>query len=218
MDSLAEHHDYGDLPLDERSLDADPLAQFAQWLAEAEAGGVEEPNAMVLGTVDADSAPSSRTVLLRAVDARGFAFYSNYGSQKGRALAANPTATLLFPWYLLHRQVIVRGSVSTLDAAESDAYFASRPRGSQLAAIASHQSEPIRSRAELEHRVADLSIRLTAPDGTLLVAERPSNWGGYVVAPERIEFWKGRTSRLHDRLVYMQRADARGWSLVRLQP
>lgn len=219
MDSLSQHHDYGDIPLDEVALDADPFVQFTSWLAEAEAAGVEEPNAMVVGTVDPDGTPSSRTVLLRGVDARGFAFYTNYDSRKGRALTAHPRATLLFPWYLLHRQVIVQGSVSRLDAAESDAYFASRPRGSQLAAIASDQSEPIGSRAELEQRVADLSAQFTARDGALIRAERPAEWGGYAVAPQRIEFWKGRTSRLHDRLVYARDADSpSGWRVTRLQP
>ncbi|RFA09595.1 pyridoxamine 5'-phosphate oxidase [Subtercola boreus] len=219
MDSLAEHHDYGDLPLDERGLDADPIAQFRTWLAEAETAGVEEANAMVLGTVDADGAPGSRTVLLRGVDARGFAFYSNYESQKGRALASTSAASLLFPWYLLHRQVIVQGEVERLSAAESDAYFASRPRGSQLAAAASHQSQPIGSRAELEQRVADVSARFTGPAGEELPVERPATWGGYVLAPRRIEFWKGRTSRLHDRLVYDRSAGSpSGWTVTRLQP
>ncbi|RFA14488.1 pyridoxamine 5'-phosphate oxidase [Subtercola boreus] len=219
MDSLAEHHDYGDLPLDEAGLDADPFVQFTTWLAEAEAAGVEEPNAMVLGTVDAEGVPSSRTVLLRGVDARGFSFYSNYSSEKGRALASTPAATLLFPWYPVHRQVIVQGEVSRLSAAESDAYFASRPRGSQLAAATSHQSRPVVSRAGLEQRVAELTARFTGPSGEELPVERPVHWGGYLLAPRRIEFWKGRTSRLHDRLVYARDpGSAAGWTVTRLQP
>ncbi|RFA20268.1 pyridoxamine 5'-phosphate oxidase [Subtercola boreus] len=219
MDSLAAHNDYGDAALDEGSLDADPFAQFRRWLAEAESAGLEEPNAMVVGTVDPDGVPSSRTVLLRGVDDRGFAFYSNYGSRKGLALATNPSASLLFPWYPVHRQVIVQGAVTRLSAEESDAYFASRPRGSRLAAIASDQSQPIASRAELERRVEQLTAELTAEDGTERAAERPAHWGGYVVDPHRIEFWKGRTSRLHDRLVYTRTADTvTGWTVTRLQP
>ncbi|RFA11933.1 pyridoxamine 5'-phosphate oxidase [Subtercola boreus] len=219
MDSLAEHHDYGDLPLDEAGIAADPFAQFTAWLAEAEAAGVEEPNAMVLGTVDSDGVPGSRTVLLRGVDARGFSFYSNYASQKGTALASTPAATLLFPWYLLHRQVIVQGDVTRLSASESDAYFASRPRGSQLAAAASAQSHPIASRAELEQRVGELTARFTDQNGEELPVERPAHWGGYLVAPRRIEFWKGRTSRLHDRLVYdRDPTSSTGWAITRLQP
>ncbi|WP_430647749.1 pyridoxamine 5'-phosphate oxidase [Agromyces sp. GXS1127] len=214
--ALARRKDYGAERLDESQLAADPFVQFDRWLAEADERGVYEPNAMVLGTIDAEGTPSSRTVLLRGVDDRGFVFYTDRSSRKGRALAAHPTASLVFPWYLIHRQVIVGGDVVPVDDEESDAYWATRPYGSRIAATASRQSQPIGSRADLEARVRDLEEEYAGVDDV----RRPERWGGYRLIPWRVEFWQGRTSRLHDRLVFTRdRADAAaGWHLERLQP
>ncbi|WP_431797230.1 pyridoxamine 5'-phosphate oxidase [Microbacterium kunmingense] len=213
-DPLARHTDYGNRSLDESDVGSDPIARFSAWLEDAAARGVYEPNAMVVGTVDADGTPSSRTVLLRAVDADGFVFYTDRSSRKGRALAAHPVATLLFPWYTLHRQVIVTGEVSLVDDAESDAYWASRPHGSRIAGTASAQSQPIGSRAELDARVAE--VEEAFPKGREV--PRPARWGGYRLRPRRIEFWQGRTSRLHDRIVFTRTGDGAAWSVARLQP
>lgn len=212
-DPLARHTDYGIERLDEGELSSDPIDQFTRWLREAAERGVYEPNAMVLGTIGADGAPQSRTVLLRGVDERGFVFYTDRSSRKGQALAAHPTATLLFPWYALHRQVIVTGEVSFVTDAESDAYWESRPYGSQVAATASEQSRPVAGRAELEARVRVAEDR--HPSG--IDVPRPPRWGGYRVTPTRVEFWQGRTSRLHDRLVFT-RPDDGVWTVERLQP
>ncbi|MEF2978209.1 pyridoxamine 5'-phosphate oxidase [Subtercola sp. YIM 133946] len=213
MDSLSAHRDFGSAALNESDVERDPFVQFGRWLSDAEGAGLSEPNAMVLSTVDADGVPSSRTVLLRGVRAGGFEFFTNYDSRKGEALRVHPVASVVFPWYTLQRQVIVTGDVARVTEAESDTYFAGRPHKSQIAALASHQSQPISSRAELESRVLELSARY--PDGTAV--PRPENWGGFRLRPTRFEFWKGRRSRLHDRLVYTP-AESSGWRLVRLQP
>lgn len=214
--ALHRHSDYGAEELDEAHVASDPLVQFDRWLAEADARGVYEPNAMVLGTVDGDGAPSSRTVLLRGVDDRGFVFFTDRDSRKGRALAVNRTATLLFPWYPVHRQVIVTGEVDAVGDEESDAYWAGRPYGSRISATASRQSQPIDSRAELEARVAALEEQYAGVGDV----RRPDRWGGYRLRPWRVEFWQGRTSRLHDRLVFTREpgSGAAGWRLQRLQP
>ena len=212
MSSLERHTDYGSVGLSESEVDRDPMAQFAAWLTAAEEAGIFEPNAMVVSTVDADGTPSSRTVLLKGLDGHAFEFVSNYRSHKGQALAAHPAVSLLFPWYQLTRQVIVRGLAERTDTATSDAYFAARPHGSRLAALASAQSEPVASRQVLEDRMLELESRY--PDGSEV--PRPEHWGGFRVIPSRIEFWQGRTSRLHDRLVFTASAD--GWQLIRLQP
>lgn len=214
--ALTRRKDYGEEQLDESQVAADPFVQFGRWLAEADERGVYEPNAMVLGTIDPEGTPSSRTVLLRGVDDRGFVFYTDRSSRKGRALAANPRATLLFPWYLIHRQVIVDGDVVPIGDDESDAYWATRPYGSRIAATASRQSQPIGSRADLEARVRDLEEEYASVDDV----RRPERWGGYRLDPGRVEFWQGRTSRLHDRLVFTRDrgAAASGWRVERLQP
>ncbi|WP_299090674.1 pyridoxamine 5'-phosphate oxidase [uncultured Microbacterium sp.] len=212
-EALSRHTDYGIERLDESDLAGDPFAQFQLWLTEAAQRGVYEPNAMVLGTLDSAGILQSRTVLLRQVDERGFAFYTDRESRKGEAIAAHSGATLLFPWYSLHRQVLVTGTVDLVSDDESEAYWQSRPHGSRIAGTASRQSQPIASRTELEERVRALEVRY--PEGTDV--PRPERWGGYRVAPTRIEFWQGRTSRLHDRLVFT-RADADAWSSERLQP
>lgn len=211
-EALTRHTDYGVERLDEGDLAGDPLAQFRNWLAEAAERGVYEPNAMVLGTLDSAGILQSRTVLLRGIDERGFAFYTDRESRKGEAIAAHSGATLLFPWYSLHSQVLVTGTVDVVSDDESEAYWQSRPHGSRIAGTASRQSQPLASRAELEERVRALEERY--PDGADV--PRPARWGGYRVTPTRIEFWQGRTSRLHDRLVFTRDGD--GWSLQRLQP
>ncbi|MES2094305.1 MAG: pyridoxamine 5'-phosphate oxidase [Actinomycetota bacterium] len=212
MSSLERHTDYGSLGLSESMALRDPMAQFATWLSAAEDAQIFEPNAMVLSTVDADGTPSSRTVLLKGLDGGAFEFVTNYRSHKGRSLTAHPAVSLLFPWYQLTRQVIVRGVAQRTDTATSDRYFAARPRGSRLAALASEQSEPVASRQLLEDRMR--ALEALYPEGS--VVPRPEHWGGFRVTPSRIEFWQGRTSRLHDRLVFTAVDGA--WAMHRLQP
>lgn len=212
-DSLRAHNDYGSVSLSEADVDRDPLTQLAGWLAHAEAEGVYEPNAMVLATIDPDGAPSSRTVLLRGIHTDGLEFFTDYDSRKGRALLANPAATAVFPWYRQHRQVLVYGTATRTSTAVSDEYFASRPHGSQIAAIASEQSATIADRQTLEARVQALERQY--PEGEPV--PRPSNWGGFRLMPSRVEFWQGRTSRLHDRILYTAQGDGT-WRLERLQP
>lgn len=211
--ALRTHTDYGVEKLEEEDLASDPFAQFTAWLAEAAERKVYEPNAMVLGTIDPDGAPSIRTVLLRGVDERGFEFYTDYTSRKGRALLANPAVAVVFPWYTLHRQVKIFGHAHPVEAADSDAYFSNRPRGAQVAAWSSDQSQPIASREALEQKVHDAEGRFAdAPE-----VPRPERWGGFRVVPDRVEFWQGRTSRLHDRLLFHRETDA-SWRIERLQP
>jgi len=210
--SLERHTDYGEIALEEGSLSADPIEQFRLWLDEADSSGVYEPNAMVLSTIDPDGAPTIRTVLLRGVSAEGFAFYTDYTSQKGKALAAHPDVAVVFPWYTLHRQVIIRGSVEKVPEADSDAYFATRPRDSRIGAWASDQSQPIDSRDALEQKVKDATKRFEGVDEV----PRPEKWGGYLLRPRSIEFWAGRRSRLHDRIRFIN--SDRGWIPERLQP
>lgn len=197
--------------LREDELDADPIVQFRRWFTAAEDADVPEPSAMTLATADADGRPSARTVLLRGFDERGFRFYTNRRSRKGLELAGNPHCALVFRWAPFERQVTVTGRAGPLSDAESDAYFGDRPRGSQLGAWASEQSEVISNRAVLEARLAELEALY--PDAV----PRPPHWGGYVVAPDTVELWQGRESRLHDRLRY-RRTDAGSWVLERLAP
>jgi pyridoxamine 5'-phosphate oxidase len=190
----------------------DPIALVQGWLAEAQAAGVDQPDAMTLATVTPDGRPAARAVLLKGLDARGFAFFTNYESPKAAELAATPHAALVLLWHPLQRQVRVSGTVARLSAEESDAYFATRPRGSQLGAWASEQSRPLADRATLEERWAALDARFGGDP-----VPRPPHWGGYRVAPEAIELWEGRPDRLHDRFLYT-RAPGGGWERVRLQP
>lgn len=213
MESLNRHTDYGQTALDESHLSSDPMAQLADWLVEAEQAGVYEPNAFVLGTIDADGKPTARTVLLKGVSAEGFFFATNYLSRKGRALAANPDVTMVFGWYSQHRQVVVEGQAHQVPDAESDAYFASRPRDSQIATAASEQSQPIQDRAALEAEFEKTAARFLAGE-----VPRPEQWGGYRIIPTRIEFWKGRSNRLHDRIVFERASVDQPWQVTRLQP
>jgi pyridoxamine 5'-phosphate oxidase len=208
--------DYGRASLSEDDTLADPVAQFGKWFEEAMKAQVNEPNAMSVATVGSDGKPSSRIVLIKQFDTRGFTWYTNYESQKGRQLAQNPHAALLFFWPELERQVRIEGSVELTSSAESDAYFYSRPVKSQLSAIASMQSAPIGSRAEMEANFAAVEKGLAPAEGGGK-PQRPAHWGGYRLVPERIEFWQGRASRFHDRIVYTLQADGR-WSKERLQP
>ena len=198
--------------LTEDAAAADPVRQLAAWLEEAAAAGVTEPNAMTLATASADGVPSARMVLLKGVDDRGLVFYTNYGSRKGDELAANPRAALVLYWAPLERQVRVEGRVEKVSREESAAYFASRPRGSRLGALASPQSAVVAGRSVFEERLAELETAHPGEDVPL-----PDNWGGYLVVPEVVELWQGRPNRLHDRLRY--RADGRGgWIRERLAP
>src|SRR5215831_12147565 len=198
--------------LDEAMLADDPLAQFTAWMADTVAAGLPEPTAMVLATVSGDGRPRARTVLLKSYDSGGFTFYTNRTSRKGSDLSEVPRACLLFPWHAIRRQVIVEGPVTALSTGQSEPYFRSRPRGSQLGAWASRQSSVIGSRAELDRRYAELEGRW--PDGTEV--PMPDFWGGYRVFPEVMEFWQGRVNRLHDRLRY--RRDNGRWVIERLAP
>jgi len=205
--------EYKRAALDERDVDRDPFAQFARWFDEAIAAGAAEPNAMTLATVDPDGRPSARIVLLKGLDPRGFVFYTNQSSRKGQALAAEARAALLFFWVDLERQVRLEGTVETVGAAEADAYFASRPRASQVGAWASPQSAPMPDRAALERRYDDAARRF---DATSAPIPRPPHWGGYRLVPDRFEFWQGRRSRLHDRIAYEK--NAAQWTIGRLAP
>lgn len=198
----------------EADVPSDPFALFEEWLRGAVEAGLREPNAMTLATADASGRPSARVVLLKGFDPRGFSFFTNYESRKGQELAANPHAALCFWWGSLERQVRIEGAVERLPAAESDAYFGSRPPGSRLGALVSRQSQVIPGRHVLESRLAELEAQYT---GT--TPERPEWWGGYLVIPARFEFWQGGPHRLHDRLCYERDAATPfGWQIERLSP
>jgi pyridoxamine 5'-phosphate oxidase len=217
VDPAAMRRQYRAAGLDEDDLAPDPYAQFARWFADAVratgAGLLTEPNAMVVSTAGADGVPSSRTVLLKGYDQRGFVFFTNYRSRKGRELAANPRVSLLFPWHPIARQVIVCGEADRIAAGETETYFHSRPHGSQLGAHASPQSAVVGTRAELERRYDEAAARW--PEGTPVPV--PDEWGGFRVRPRTVEFWQGRENRLHDRLRYTAAAGG-GWRVERLAP
>jgi pyridoxamine 5'-phosphate oxidase len=205
--------DYAAEELSAATLAADWPTQFGRWLAEAVAAELTEPNAMVLATADAAGRPSARSVLLKGYDERGFVFFTNYGSRKGTELAANPCATVVFPWYPLHRQVIAYGAVARTSRAETEEYFATRPRGAQLGAWASAQSQPLADRADLAAEWAAMDERFPGD------VPAPAHWGGFRLVPTSVEFWQGQRSRLHDRLRYrLTETGEEGWIVERLNP
>ena len=213
MTSIADlRRDYGTGGLSEADAGDDPFALFHRWFTQAVAAELTDPNAMILATATPDGAPSARAVLLKALDGRGFTFFTNYDSRKGREMAANPRVALVFLWHQLERQVRVEGTVELVTPAESDAYFVNRPLGSRLGAWASAQSAVIPDRAHLERQHAELMAKY--PDGNV---PRPPHWGGYRVLPAVIEFWQGRPSRLHDRIAFTRRPDG-SWRRERLAP
>jgi pyridoxamine 5'-phosphate oxidase len=211
---------YADIGLDEADLAVDPMDQFAAWLDEVVELGVPEPNAMVLSTANSGGQPSSRHVLLKGVGPDGFVFFTNYDSRKGRELAANPLASLCFPWFCIGRQVVVTGLVTKVTRQESDDYFASRPRSSQLGAWASaHQSDVVASRAVLDDAYAEVAAKYADVDPI----PTPPFWGGFLLTPATVEFWQGRNARLHDRLRFRRPDGPNGrangpWIVERLSP
>jgi pyridoxamine 5'-phosphate oxidase len=211
MDLSDFRKEYAAHGIDRHELLEAPLAQFKAWFDQAKTAGVVEPNAMVLSTFGLDGFPSSRTVLLKAADERGFSFFTNYDSKKGEEIAANPRVTLLFPWFSLERQIHITGSLIKTSEEESVTYFARRPYGSQLGALASDQSDVIADRKVLEGRLAELKAKY--PEGQV---PKPPHWGGYRLIPHHFEFWQGRTNRLHDRFVYTLKGDK--WEIARLSP
>jgi pyridoxamine 5'-phosphate oxidase len=205
---------YPEHGLYEKEVAPEPLAQFAQWFSDAVDLGLVEPNAVVLATATREGVPSTRTVLLKAYDERGFVFFTNYGSRKAREIAQNPAVSLLFPWHAMRRQVIVEGTAARLPPEDSAGYFRSRPWDSQIGAWASEQSAVIDSRERLDQGYAALAERW--PEGTEVPV--PDFWGGVRVRAQAVEFWQGRSRRLHDRLRYNRTAPADGWTIERLAP
>lgn len=205
---------YGDQPLSEIDLADSWLGQFRAWLDDAMTAGLPEPNAMIVASATVEGQPSARTVLLKAVDERGFVFFTNYTSRKGSELTANPFASIVFPWFAMRRQVVVAGTVERVERSETEAYFATRPRESQLGAWASPQSQPVPDRATLDEMYAATSARFAAAKAI----PAPPHWGGLRVRPQTVEFWQGRTGRLHDRLRYVLHPADPVWSVERLAP
>jgi len=217
MDSLNRHEDYGKEALDETDLLADPIEQFKIWLLEAETEEIYEPNAFVLSTITPQNTPSSRTVLLKGVDEHGFFFFTNFDSRKGTAIDKNPAVSAVFGWYSMYRQVLIEGVAKTVPDEDSDEYFHSRPQESQVAAWSSDQSRPIKNRDALDAQFQSALEKFKNDE-----VPRPDYWGGYRIVPTRIEFWKGRSNRMHDRIAFSRTLDSLGslsqWKIQRLQP
>lgn len=210
-DLTAQRREYLAQPLRREDLNEDPIAQFAKWMDDAIAVSPDDATSMTLATASKEGMPSARIVLLKHFDADGFAWYTDYRSQKGAELAENPQAEIMFYWYGLERQVRIQGNVEKLSQAQGEKYFNERPLGSRISAAASHQSHPVESREALESSVKALEERY--PEGDV---PHPEQWGGYLLKPTRIEFWQGRESRLHDRFQFNLTDE--GWSIQRLQP
>jgi pyridoxamine 5'-phosphate oxidase len=204
--------EYRSASLTEKEVAADPISQFAKWFAEALDGGLYEPNAMTLATATHDGKPSARTMLLKGFDKTGFTFYTNYLSRKGKEISKNPAACMVFFWPELERQVRIEGTLEKVSKEESEKYFQSRPKESQLGAIASQQSQVISDRDTLENTWKELIEKFADKD-----VPKPAYWGGYILKPQIVEFWQGRPGRLHDRIVY-KRSDKNNWKIVRIAP
>lgn len=205
-------NEYRSASLSEKDVTADPISQFAKWFAEALDGGLYEPNAMTLATATHDGKPSARIMLLKGFDKRGFTFYSNYLSRKGKEIAKNPSASIVFFWAELERQVRIEGTLEKVSKEESERYFHSRPKESQIGAIASQQSQEIQGREPLENTWKELIEKFSDKE-----VPKPAYWGGYILKPQVVEFWQGRPGRLHDRVVF-KKADKNNWKIVRLAP
>ncbi len=213
MDSLGRHEDYGQEALSESQLLEDPIEQFKDWLIEAEKAEIFEPNAFVLSTIAKGTRPSSRTVLLKGVEDGCFVFFTNFESRKGQAIENNPFVSAVFGWYSIYRQVLIEGQVERISEEDSEQYFHSRPHESQVAAWSSRQSQPIQSREKLDEQFSEALAKF---DGE--VVPKPQYWGGYRIVPTRIEFWKGRSNRMHDRIAFSRDESSDQWEPQRLQP